>query len=191
MTTRERLPDRREGEAIEIEHVWSPGTEHHIAEMMLVRIGRYADGRIGEVFINYPNRAGERKKSERVIALGHDVATLLSIALQYGAPVEVLRAAMGRAEVNLMGQSQMLPHTIIGTVLDVLAAEGGPQREELEEIKAALDDIGRRIVALPEAGNGDPRVKPGDDDGGVGAGSPGRLGGGAEGRGEQSFGADK
>jgi hypothetical protein len=124
--SRERLPDRREHDAIEVEHVWNPGVEQELYEPMLVTIGRYEDGRIAEVFIDYPDRPGERKKSQRVIALGQDVATLMSIALQYGAPVEVLRAAVGRADVNRMGKTRSMPHTIIGTVLDVLASEVKP-----------------------------------------------------------------
>ncbi|MGV3651044.1 MAG: hypothetical protein ACO1OK_06430 [Devosia sp.] len=120
---RERLPDRREAEYCEALHIWMPGTDQEIAERMLLTIGRYADGRVGEVFIDYPTAPGERKKSERTIALGDDVATLISIALQYGAPLEVLRAAMGHAKVNRMGRVADMPHTFVGTVLDQLAGE--------------------------------------------------------------------
>jgi len=119
---RERLPDRREAEAIEIVHVWR-GAHGDVDEMMLVTIGRYDDGRIGEVLIDYPPREGERKKSDRVRDLGNDIAVLVSIALQHGAPLEVLRSAVGRSELNLMGKVTPVPHTIIGTVLDALAAE--------------------------------------------------------------------
>lgn len=128
--TRHRLEDRRENEALEIEHIWR-GASGDVAESMLVTIGRYSDGRIGEVFIDYPPRQGERKKSDRVKDLGADIAVLISIALQYGAPLEVLRAATGRSEVNIMGKLTTAPHTHIGTVLDALAATG--QCEPLRE----------------------------------------------------------
>lgn len=120
---RERLPDRREADAIEVMHLYAPGTEQQVEEHLLVTVGRYADGRIGEVFISYPPRLLERRKSELTQRLGGDIGTLISIALQYGAPIETLRAAMGRAEVPVMGRMQAVPHTIIGTVLDALAAE--------------------------------------------------------------------
>lgn len=120
---RERLPDRRALDAIEVAHIWAPATDQQVEETLLVSIGRYADGRLAEVFIDYPLREGERRKSDRTVNLGHDVATIVSIALQYGAPIEVLRRAVGRAEVNYMGTARLMPHTIIGTVLDALAAE--------------------------------------------------------------------
>lgn len=119
---RVRMPDRRTGEAIEIDHMWSPGTSGQIVEPLLITVGRFASGRIGEVFIDTPVHDG-RKSSERQIALRNDIATLISIALQYGAPIEVLRAAMARADVNYMGTMKSMPHSIAGTVLDQLAAE--------------------------------------------------------------------
>lgn len=120
---RVRLADRRSREAVPVEHVWAPGTEGEVLEDMMVSIGRYESGRIGEVFIDYVRDEGERKKSERTINFGHDIATLISIAIQFGAPVEVLRAGMGRSEVNRMGRMVSMPHTIIGSVLDAVAAE--------------------------------------------------------------------
>jgi len=120
--SRERLPDRRAAEAIEIEHVWR-GPHGDVEETMLITVGRYDDGRVAEVFIDYPPREGERKKSDRTRDLGHDIAVLISIALQHGAPLDVLRDAVGRSDLNLMGTVKLVPHTIVGTVLDALEAE--------------------------------------------------------------------
>jgi len=119
---RERLAERREADAIEVEHVWR-GPHGDIEETMLVSIGRHDDGRIGEVFIDYPDRSGELKKSARTKALGHDIAILISLALQHGTPLEELRHAVSREDANLMGRVVEVPSTIVGTVLDALASE--------------------------------------------------------------------
>lgn len=120
-----RLPDRRPSDLIEAVHVWSPATTQQVIEPLLLTVSRYDDGagRIGEVFIDGLEE-GRGKVSDRTMALRQDVATLISIALQYGAPIDELRAAMARSEVNFMGRTRMMPHTIIGTVLDALAGEG-------------------------------------------------------------------
>lgn len=119
---RHRLADRRQHDIFEVAHVWSPATAQQIVEPLLLSIGRYENGRIGEVFIDGLEE-GKGKVSDRTTALRNDVATLISIALQYGAPIDELRGAMARSEVNLMGKVRMMPHTIIGTVLDALAGE--------------------------------------------------------------------
>lgn len=119
---RERLPDRRASDALDVVHVWSPGTSQEIHEPLLVTVGRYDDGRIGEVFIDSQAEA-KGKLAARTLDLQKDVAVLISIALQHGAPIEELRAAVGRGDVNLMGKTRSMPATIAGTVLDALAAE--------------------------------------------------------------------
>lgn len=119
---RERLPERRASAAIAVVHVWAPGTAQEIAEPLLVTIGRYPDGRIGEVFIDSVAEAKGRLAT-RVTDLQKDVAVLISIALQHGAPIEELRAAVGHAEINIMGRVQRMPATIAGTVLDAVAEE--------------------------------------------------------------------
>lgn len=123
MTTRERLPDRRESDLIEVEHVWR-GPHGDVAETVLVTIGRHPDGRIGEIFLDYPPREGERRKAERVMALADDFAVVVSIALQYGAPLDVLRHAISREEVIQLGKLIEVPSTILGSVLDAVAMEG-------------------------------------------------------------------
>lgn len=119
---RERLPERRESEAVEVVHRWAAGTAQEIGEPLLVTIGRYPDGRVGEVFIDSV-AAARGRLATRVTDLQKDLAVLISIALQHGAPLEELRAAVGRAEVNIMGRVQHLPATIAGTVLDALVEE--------------------------------------------------------------------
>lgn len=118
MNERHRLPHRREAESIPVTHVYAPGTAQEIHENMILRIGRYEDGRIGEVFIDYTDK--KMYRNERAKNLGHDIAIILSIAMQYGVPIEVMRQAVGRGEVPMMDQMCVYPHTPIGTVLDAL-----------------------------------------------------------------------
>jgi hypothetical protein len=125
---REVLPQRSERESEIVEHIWSPNASGQMSEFFLLSIGRYEDGRPGEVFINY-----EGKPAERSVNVGHDIATLISIALQYGAPVEVLRDAMGHSVVNFMGTDRVMAHTVVGTVLQVLA--GGPAQIKEDPFK--------------------------------------------------------
>lgn len=123
---RRPVRSRRELESEFRTHIWSPNSPSQVEEEMLLTIGRYVDGQIAEVFVDYPVVEGLRRKGERTINLGHDIATLISIALQYGAPLKVLRDSMGRGEVNLMGTTRTMSHTIIGTILDHLVErEGG------------------------------------------------------------------
>lgn len=125
MSTRQRLPDRRHSEGHEVVHVWAKGQATEMHEPMMIRVGRYEDGRIGEVFIDHTDP--KMFKNERAKNLGHDIATVLSIALQYGAPVEVLREAVGRGELVWLGELVSYPHTPIGTVLDHLWVESQPK----------------------------------------------------------------
>ncbi len=120
---RARMPDRRERDVIPMRFRRAPGTTQEIIEELSLTVGRYPDGRIGEVFIDYDRDEGERKKSEQVITLAQDIATLISIALQHGTPLETMRAAMTRAEVPMMGTMRSMPHSLAGAVLDALADE--------------------------------------------------------------------
>lgn len=125
---REPLPERRRSYAVEVIHIWSLGTSQEIHEPLLVTIGLYDDDRIGEVFIDsMAEKLG--RLSQRTIDLQKDVAVTISIALQHGVPIEELRAASARAESNVMGKVRVMPATIAGTVLDVLAIEQAKLRE--------------------------------------------------------------
>jgi len=95
---RELLPLRRQNESFTLRFA-DQRTE------FTVTLGYYPDGRIGEIFID-----GAKAGSE-VAAITHDAATLASIGLQYGVPIETFRHAVSRDRDNKAA-------TIIGAVLD-------------------------------------------------------------------------
>jgi hypothetical protein len=79
--TRELLPQRRSSENLDIEL-------HGIA--MSVTVGRYPDGRIGEVFVS------AIKSGVTADAICRDAAVMLSLALQHGIPLETIAKAVTR-----------------------------------------------------------------------------------------------
>ena len=83
------------------------GIKHNGADIT-VTAGYYADGRIGEIFIT----AGHANSALDVLA--SDAAIMASIALQFGAPLDVLRHAVKR-------NSQGEPSSPIGAALDRIA----------------------------------------------------------------------
>lgn len=97
---RHSLPQRRYGETFELRH----GGQHTVFS---VTVGRYHDGAVGEVFIT------GAKAGSGTEAVARDGAVLLSIALQYGVPLQVLRHAVTR-------ETDGSPSTIIGAVIDRL-----------------------------------------------------------------------
>jgi streptomycin 6-kinase len=101
MTSRQRLPDRRRGESFEF---------YHCNLGFTATIGRYRDGRIGELFINSHKSSGDLE------ALARDAAIIVSIALQHGADLGTIRRALTRD-----GNDD--PATLIGAALD--AIDGG------------------------------------------------------------------
>src|SRR3954468_22097592 len=101
---REQLPLRRFAEMFELRHGGKAAVFH-------VTVGRYDDGRIGEVFIT-----GSKSGTE-VEAIARDGAVLVSIALQYHVPLEVMAAAITREGDGSVS-------TVIGRVLDNLLSEG-------------------------------------------------------------------
>ena len=78
---RERLSDRRPAETFEIA---ASGLRYRAT------IGRYEDGRIGEVFLT----CGKAESAADTAA--RDSAVVASIALQFGAPLDVIRRALMR-----------------------------------------------------------------------------------------------
>lgn len=116
--TRDPLPDRRPQETFNLRHTWLRGTEREVSEVMTVSVGRYGvdDPRIGEVFLTCDNH-----HNERAIALWHDIGVLISYALQHGATISELSAAMARGEVPIMDRTERVTHSPAGTVLDALA----------------------------------------------------------------------
>jgi len=96
--SRFRLPNRREST---IEDLYFNGERYHLSYSTL-------QGKVWEVFISGP-RAGTD-----LYAICCTAATLVSLALQHGVPLETMRdAALRDKEGN--------PVEIVGAVLDVLA----------------------------------------------------------------------
>lgn len=98
---RERLPNCRLNEAFEFEH---EGLRYHMS------IGRYDDGRPAEIFVSCA------KNTSASEFMARDAAVLISIALQYGAPVEVMRGAITRLDDNR-------PASLTGRVLDEMTRD--------------------------------------------------------------------
>src|SRR4029077_3774359 len=91
MTVRQRLTDRRPAETIEVEIAGLRYT---------VTVGRYADGAVGEVFLQ------NHKPGSQSDANARDAAVAASLALQHGCPLETLLRALlrdshGRASTPL------------------------------------------------------------------------------------------
>lgn len=78
MNERERLPNRRPGEAFDFEHAGRRWT---------LTFARFPDGRVAEVFID----AG---RVDPLSSLAQESALLASIALQHGCPIETLKHAL-------------------------------------------------------------------------------------------------
>ena len=99
MATRQRLLNRR-------------GSENFAFELAGLRftatVSRFADGRIGELFLS------NHKASNQADTNARDAAILLSFALQHGADLEAIRRALAR---DSTGQA-LGP---VGAALDVLA----------------------------------------------------------------------
>jgi hypothetical protein len=96
---RNRLPNRRACETVSFE---CGGTD------ITVTAGRYADGKLGEIFVN----AGHANSA--LDAIASDAAIAISFALQHGADLERIRGAMKR-------NSQGIPSSPIGAALDMVA----------------------------------------------------------------------
>lgn len=79
---RKQLDARRYAETLAFEH-----GQHKFH----VTAGYFADGTVGEIFVNTSQKAG----SEADINAS-DAAVAVSLALQYGCPLRVLREAMKR-----------------------------------------------------------------------------------------------
>lgn len=86
---RRRLAWRRPATTFKLSHRMPSGAEHHFC----VTVGLYdrQSPDIGEIFINTAGKAGS--EGDTMVS---DAAVAISLALQYGCPIEVLRAAMKR-----------------------------------------------------------------------------------------------
>ena len=109
--TRVRLPDRRFAETVMLEH---DGTR------FMVTIGFYPDGRPGEVFTH-----GARSGSN-IDALLADACVVVSCLIQHGVEPQRLAGSMGR-----LGNAS--PASVIGAIVDLVAAAGIPQQQTAAE----------------------------------------------------------
>lgn len=100
---RQRLPNRRPQTTFEVEHVAS----NRVHEFRC-SIGFADDGNPGEVFVSSTGKIG----TDLDIA-ARDIAILISFAIQYGAPIDVLAEAVTRGD---SGE----PQGIAGAVLDAM-----------------------------------------------------------------------
>jgi hypothetical protein len=92
MSQRERLPNRREAELIDFEHGGRRWT---------ATIGRFADGRVAEVFL-------DAAKESPLVELAQDCALAATIALQNGCPIATLRHALTGRHAGPLGTALAL-----------------------------------------------------------------------------------
>lgn len=98
MPNRQRLNNRRHHESFSLEH-W--GMIYNIG------LGHIEDGTVREIFINCGKTGGQAE------TLARDSAILLSIALQYGVPVDAIKKSITR---DANGD----PSGPIGAIVDML-----------------------------------------------------------------------
>jgi len=99
MSGRQRLPNRRACESFEFRHNGFAFT---------LSAGLYPDGRIAELFLS------STKSGSPIEAIARDAAIMASLALQFGVPIETIRAALTR-------DNDGGPATLLGAALDALA----------------------------------------------------------------------
>lgn len=99
--SREELPHRRSHEVFAFEH---------LGQVYTVGVGRYADGRLAELFLNCG------KSGTQIQTHARDSAVLLSLLLQRGGSIDEARHALTRNPDNSATGA-------IGALLDLLAAD--------------------------------------------------------------------
>jgi hypothetical protein len=99
MTERTRLPNRRGHEVFDFEHV---------GQRYTASVTRFATGEPAEIFIN------AAKVGTDIETVARDAAILISIAAQYGVPLEAFRHAVTR-------NSDGSPSGVVGKLLDLLS----------------------------------------------------------------------
>jgi hypothetical protein len=87
MAERERLPDRREAELVDFMHGGRKWT---------ATVGRFGDGRIAEIFLDGP-------KESALVEMAQECALAASVALQFGAPLDVLRHTLSDRDAGPLG----------------------------------------------------------------------------------------
>jgi hypothetical protein len=99
MSGRQRLPNRRACKSFDFRHA---GLDFTLAA------GFYADSRVAEIFLS------SHKPGPPIEAIARDAAVTVSIALQFGVPIETIRQALTKDHDGG-------PATVIGAALDALA----------------------------------------------------------------------
>ena len=130
---RRKLPDRRPSISRALTFIGANGMEHEYE----ATIGFYPDPVIAtDIRLVGPNGPGKfvrygvpcdpgeiflfgAKDGSDLSALCADGSVLISIALQYGAPIEVLAEAIGRTPVEIDG-APVQPVSILGAALDAI-----------------------------------------------------------------------
>jgi hypothetical protein len=105
MTMRERLPDRRRCETFDFGVLTGTTVLHYTAT-----VGYYADGRIGELFLN------NHKANSTADTNAREAAIAFSFAVQHGADPNAIREALSR-------DGQDRASGPLGAALDELFAE--------------------------------------------------------------------
>jgi hypothetical protein len=104
---RQRLPNRRQCESFEFRHA---------GHDFMLAAGFYPDGRIAEIFLS------SHKPGSPIEAIARDAAVTVSIALQFGVPIETIRAALTKDHDGSAA-------TVLGAALDALADGRRPSGE--------------------------------------------------------------
>jgi hypothetical protein len=103
MSSRERLPNRRRCETVDLDYA---------GHRFTLTTGYYRDGRIAEIFIS------SSKPGSAVEAVARDGAIVTSIALQFGSSLETIRVALTKDHDGRAA-------TLLGAALDCLAGVPG------------------------------------------------------------------
>jgi AAA domain len=115
MTTRERLPDRRPAETFDLV---AGGLKY------VCTVGRFTDGRIGELFL------GNHKSNSAADTSARDAAITFSIAVQHGADPETIRSALCR---------------------DSHGRASGPSQAHYEAVGGALENLDRYELIVADS----------------------------------------
>ena len=123
---RHRLPNRRIAETFELDVAGLRYT---------VTVGRFADGRVAEVFVQNHKPGSQSDSNAR------DAAVAASLALQYGCPLDVLQRA-------LLRDSRGAPSTPLGAALRAVLSPLGDGRRRLVVRKRLIGTFNSREEAI-------------------------------------------
>lgn len=123
--TRELLPERRASFNFTVA---IQGEKYHVT------VGYYPDGRPGEVFVDRIYTKSSAKVGTLLDSLCRDAAILVSMALQYGAPPDVMAHAISRDEEGT-------PQTIVGEIVDHII-KSGYFTHDIDKERTTTDEAG-------------------------------------------------